>query len=293
MAEGVIMASNNSFEKLLNIKEPNQIKEAFQIIEKEHGLRHTSQIPVIIAYLDSIYISDKEKDFIAELLRQEERIFWTIDDTVDYSYDFTKEKVVMDYYNEIVKFVTFIRMMDKTLEYQMGSKRDVLSVLTGKKLVAQRLVESIYKNLPDLISIPHNERVIEKKLLSEHEENKIANLIIENQLNRAQNIKIYLGTVEAIVEKLIPKEVFLLTRALQLIREDLEDLESDKKRGTNNIIKVLDKKFANKQKIKTQIKKSIEIIKEQINHNMGGSLKYLNIKIEKEEKKIYELLESL
>jgi len=76
---------------------------------------------------------------------------------------------------------------------------------------------------------------------------------------------------------------------MQLIREDLQDLEHDKLRGTNNIIWLLEKKLKSKNKVNEKIIQAINKLKEETTNSFGGKLNYLKEIIEKEEKQIKEM----
>ena len=148
-------------------------------------------------------------------------------------------------------------------------------------------------NLPCLVKIPHNEAMLHDAILSEDNPTKLNKLMIQNQLNRSQNVKVYLSSVESITKLEIPRDPFLFFRSLQLVREDLEDLNSDKKRGSSNIVNLLQQKYHEKDVIKREIRDIIGGLEKKLNSMLDRKTAYLKKSVESEKDRINKLLDNL
>ncbi len=269
------MTESDYMQKLLEIKNGKTVLRSLQQIEKKHEETHSSQIPILVKYLKRLPIDENKREYAQKLISLEERIFWTIDDTIDQRYRFIKEERELEYHNEVVKFITFMEMMSVILRNQMRTKRDLLRILLGKPTTSELLLTAIMENIVPLVEIPYNEKLIEEKILREHDPKDLTNLVIDNQLNRAQNIKIYLSTIEAITATKIPKTPFLMLRAVQLIREDLEEIRLDRRRRSNNIALILQKKFGKWSQAKREIEKVLGQIMRKLEEQKDPNLDYL------------------
>ena len=246
------------------------VGESFkEILENEN---HTSQIENILRYLNNRKVCEELLKDIGLILKLEELIFWSIDDVVDREFQGNSK---LTYYNEIVKFVSFILLLEAVFKYQLTHKKNFMAKIIGKPLLVEKLLFSIYENLPALIYIPHKEKLIEEKIKKETNEKEVIKLAFKNQWNRSQNLQIYLGTVESLLGIKINKKPFMLFRSLQLIREDLEEIKKDKKNKTNNIFNILMKKYKNIKKVKQILcDVSKEIIKE-LKKEVDSNTKFL------------------
>lgn len=276
---------------LRRIWETDELSGSIKNIKKEHDSRHTSQVPLILEYLKSSGLKQADLSSIEEILALEQRIFWTIDDTVDQSYRFQKDERALEYHNEVVKYVSFMELMSAIIEKQLSSKSEFLVSLLGKKLMAERFLDSLTGNLVPLVRIPHNEAILRNKIILEKNPSKISKMLIENQLNRSQNVKVYISSAESITGIEIPKDPFLFFRSLQLVREDIEDVAHDKKRGTSNLINILHEKHHSSREIKEQLLKVLNILDEKLSSFADEDFFYFRKHIDYEKGQIEKLLE--
>ncbi|RLJ04386.1 MAG: hypothetical protein DRP18_04770 [Candidatus Aenigmatarchaeota archaeon] len=261
------------------------VGESFkEILENEN---HTSQIETILMYLKNRKVCEELLKDVSLILKLEELIFWTIDDVVDREF---QKNSKLTYYNEIVKFVSFILLLEAVFKYQLTHKKNFVAKIIGKPLLVEKLLFSIYENLPALIYIPHKEKLIEKMIEKETNEKEVIKLAFKNQWNRSQNLQIYLGTVESLVGIKINKKPFMLFRSLQLIREDLEEIKKDKKNKTNNIFNILMKKYKNRKTVEKTISKIIDEIKKDFKKGTDKNTEFLIKKAENEYKRVCRLL---
>lgn len=264
------------------------IKKAFEIIEEKQKANHTSQIDNIITYLRKKGVKGSDIRFLKNVLTLEEKIFWCIDDIIDKQY----EKSVLLFYNETVKFVSSVLLFDEILNYQLKNKKDLSGLLLKKHIVSQKIISSIKNNLSALVGIPYEEKGIEKKISKTKDETKIKELLMKNQLNRSQNVKIYLGTAEAVCGIKIRRSPFLFFRALQLIREDIVDRKNDILKGNNNSFNILLKKFKNERRVNNILLHTADSFLDKISKTADERTAFLIEKAEDEKKKITKLLKT-
>lgn len=225
------------------------IKKAFETIDMQQAKTHTSQIPYIMQALKNKKIDNRKIEFAETLLKTEEMIIWSIDDTLDSEYTSKEEQ----FYSEITKFVGAMKLFEKILQYQLEHKAEFINVIIGKSITAEKMLNNIEKDIYDLVKIPYNERKYENKLL-QSTDGQAADLVEIYQLNRTQNIKTYLGTAEAICDTTLTTQPFLYSRTVQLILEDLKEREQDAEKDNANIANILDARLKDPVKVKHTIK---------------------------------------
>ncbi|RLG21398.1 hypothetical protein DRN74_02440 [Candidatus Micrarchaeota archaeon] len=263
------------------------IQKSFKKVEELQIKNHDSQVPLFLEYFRNRRVDSGTLSFLETVLMDLERIFWTIDDTLDLQYDNSKELYL---YNEIVKFVSFVLLMDKILTKQFADKRDLLSSLIGKKILAERILDAIKITLKPLVNIPYNEALLSrrfKKLNSDHE---LIKFIKENQLNKAQNLKVYAAVSEAICKKNVKLDLFLYARAIQLIRNDIEDVGEDRRHDNNNIVLLLRRRFRSRNKINSLLITTAKEMYRYIEGNCDENTSFLKEFAKAEIQKIRNLL---
>lgn len=247
------------------------IKQAFEQIIALQSKNHSSQIENVICYLENRGLKNGDIQIVEDLLTMMESIFWCIDDVIDGQYDSSSAIIA----NEIVKFISFLSIFEQLFKYQQTKLDDFIMLLFGTPFTVQRIMKSINSNVADLVKIPLLEEAVKTEIEVGNGKDIINNLIISNQLNRAQNLKIYLGIAESFFKINIDYSPFLYFRALQLINEDIADRQKDSKSGGNNCYNILAEKHFNHQQIIFRLRSIAERMVKEIKAGMDKNSEFL------------------
>ncbi len=177
--------------------------------------RHSDQISLLIE------VANINDEFVRSFLHNLQHLLWCIDDTVDNAL-----RGADTYKNEVTKFVLFYELSRMLLDYQLNKKSDVVKVLVGKRPQAAKLLDVIGSNVRTIAKIPEKEREAFEKIMEATNKEEIVKHAIECLMCRAAVIDLYSDIAELFGAK-VPKEDLKSLRAVQLLREDFEDLEED------------------------------------------------------------------
>ncbi|MHA1795896.1 MAG: hypothetical protein ACTSUK_07280 [Promethearchaeota archaeon] len=254
------------------------LDSVFLKIIASHQKNHTSQIDNIVQYLQLKKINQKKIERLKALLIQFERIFWCIDDTIDAQHPSS----TMIISNEIVKFVSFLESFEQVLSHQLERFWDFFRLLSGRKLLSQRILRAINDNLQDLVNIPFTEKMIERQIFHASDFDQIKKLVITNQLNRTQHLKIYLSITEVFFGIKIDFSPFQQYRAIQLVFEDIKDRHIDLQKKNSNCVNLLETRGLSTEMLTTALNEVVRHFLAEIENSKDASSRFLLLKAKKD-----------
>lgn len=232
--------------EILTHSETEVVCNAFKYgFNKWSAKHHSFKAPWCMAVLKECNIKNEKLRKIAPLLILEEIIFQSVDDSLDEKLDKKSE-----YYNEIIKIYGFVLLSRYFFEFQMKNKNDLFSIVLGRKVMVEQVIFELLRAMHTITKIPEKEADVIKSLKKRRTVHETASLVISGVVNRSANIEIYVDLAN-IMLKTKPfnniKKLLFIERSLQLLCEDIEDIEIDKKNKTYNTYNAMEQTHNRKE----------------------------------------------
>ncbi|HDD60895.1 MAG TPA: hypothetical protein ENF69_08170 [Euryarchaeota archaeon] len=272
-----------SYDNIRDVNVPNLLKRSFKEIEQAQSLKHRFYTNDIVRYLKNKGVNDRELTVAEMALKDLERVFWAVEDTVGNEYRESSLRL----YNEIVKVYSFLNFTEVLLQW--NGHRGIFR----KGPTTQEMIRRFRSSLVPLFQTTFDERLIRERIKRAKRDDEIVEIIVDFLKGRARNIKVYGEVAEILTGIAVNTKPFLYMRALESFGEDLERVEKEQFFLSTNIALLVSEQLKDMVRTKLLLEDTLSYIYGAIEVSTDEDSNFILDRARREEKKIRRILKRL